>query len=90
MTSNITEIEIIEHLDFDIEEACQTAVRDCDNKAEWIAIRPCCGSERLLCDYCRRQAAQRYVDNANVPKVCVTCGTAGVDLPTSKFFPLRG
>lgn len=45
----VTEIEAIEHLDFDFETPCE-ANGGCDNTAEWVFTMNCCGFTSLFCD----------------------------------------
>jgi len=53
----IPDIELIEHLDFDAELACEGVSHAAgenghvsSEQAPWLSISPCCGMRLLLCD----------------------------------------
>jgi hypothetical protein len=58
MTSIISEIEAIEHLDFTPEETCESDA-GCDNTATWLLVTPCTTCDNYaLCDKCHNIVAE--------------------------------
>ena len=50
MTTVINEMELIAHLDFDIEEPCDLG-NDCENPADYRVYMNCCDNAYLFCEF---------------------------------------
>lgn len=86
MTQAITELDIIEELDFDIEIACEADEPECPRAAEWSIRRKCCGMILLFCTEHKDVLMKRAATFASM--MCVKCGAGGLtdmDLVVTKL-----
>lgn len=69
----VTEIETIDHLDFHLEDTCES-VNGCSNTAEWMFVAPAdpCPSS-VLCNSCKTET-QKWIEQTIFPIYCLRCG----------------
>jgi hypothetical protein len=87
MTANITEIELIESLDFEESDACENMNTGCDNAGTWYVITVC-NCVVLFCDDCvalcrNSDAVLNLLDAMGMPLKyqCLKCHTEGNKYP---------
>lgn len=61
-TSIENETDLFVVLDFEFSPPCE-ALKECDNAAEWVTRKSCCGDVQLLCDACWT-AVKAWMKNA--------------------------
>lgn len=88
MTAMITEIESVELEDFEFDVLCQPWRRECDRKAEWMLVKPCCGASFLYCAPHKEQAVKE-VDKLCQAKQNVFCFMCRYDGPAHKWVDYR-
>lgn len=82
----MTETDILESLDFDLEDdPCQTTrVPFCGAKAVWINVKRCCGYSTRVCDEHKREHEEN--NHAKLKKhpflICRHCRTRVPDNPS--------
>lgn len=69
----ITEIETIEHLDFDFDEPCENEAKKCSRVATWVATMACCGTVMLVCDDCKKWHLGEVLKAGDYLIICVFC-----------------
>jgi hypothetical protein len=65
----VREIELIEHLDFDPDFACESRWSN-GEEAEWLVTMLCCGRNKMLC-HAHKIKTERY--NAASDTQCLNC-----------------
>lgn len=86
-----SDVETIEHLDFEPTINCDLPKIGCENPATWLMRMKCCGATWPACDPCRASYL-RWVDKTDAtPRVNAKCGTCGHRFPTvadsAEFLP---
>jgi hypothetical protein len=71
VTATISELELIQHLDFDPDHECDGD--GCENKAAWLSTMTCCGRSLLLCESCNHNIIQFVKDHCSAVGGSVYC-----------------
>jgi hypothetical protein len=84
----VTEIEAIDHLDFDFAPPCESVTTNgtpnCPGPrtAEWRVIRACCGSLALYCDECLQKKLRMQAI------ICPVCRFIHTENSSTKIYSL--
>jgi hypothetical protein len=85
-----SDVDVIEHLDFDPELACEATKPPCGRPAEWILRCRFCGASALYCTQCRMHA-ERLAALPSAVSGCKHCLRTRRDLADLvMWIPVRG
>lgn len=84
MTATVTEIEILEALDFDAEVECDSP--NCPNNAEWKVTMKCCGHVFVVCGACL--VREEYMFKIMFNPACNVCNAKAKYNPNWDVEPL--